>query len=108
MTVLPGGEEDGKVLVPVECCLKGTSAHHLDKVRQDLIDSYLASLSSVMYMPTSLSIDVVEHPFLAEHVASLRLTDLPERPDLAGRPILAWDIEWQAGHSLELGVAVFK
>lgn len=85
-----------KITVPVECCVRRTSAQKLEQVRHALIHSYLTSLSSVIYRPGPLAINPEEHPFLVEHASGVEVVDVVDRPDLAGRPILAWDINWQA------------
>lgn len=103
MTVLDptagGDTECSRVVVHVECALRADSCATLEETRHHLMQ-YLGSLSKVTYAEGPLPVDPQLPPFLAEHVARVCIVDLEDRPDLLGRPMLSWDVDWEVrgGH----------
>lgn len=98
-TTGPGEPACSRVVIHVECALRADSCATLEETRHHLMQ-FLGSLSKVTYVEGPLTVDPQMAPFLAEHAARVCIVDLEDRPDLAGRPMLSWDVEWEVhgGH----------
>ncbi|KAL6767881.1 hypothetical protein ACKKBF_B36980 [Auxenochlorella protothecoides x Auxenochlorella symbiontica] len=93
-TTGPGEPACSRVVIHVECALRADSCATLEETRHHLMQ-FLGSLSKVTYVEGPLTVDPQMAPFLAEHAARVCIVDLEDRPDLAGRPMLSWDVEWE-------------
>lgn len=84
----------------VECCVRSDSGVCFQEL-EGHVASHLASQSKTVYEERELPVPV-NGPFLGQHLEGMRVVDLA-RPELMGRPLLCWDVHWQArvGHGVE-------